>query len=207
MLHQIKQTQFASACLVLHGRPGRQSITRAGWGFQSTTMKTIIENNKAVGDSAYWGQRGHWFIAAAQHRDSDCLTRSNFRSFKAALAAQPAIAGWSSDDVGGYTVESFNHWAVGWVEYLLINPECKLAVGLAEELRASLEDYPVLDENDFSQLESDEANEVWTNCFSPAERIKYIRDHKSQFEFRDFKDLIGCVRGNYFSGYASELLS
>ncbi len=167
-------------------------------------MQTITENNRAVGSSAYWGERGHWFIAAAQHRDSDCLTRSNFRSFKSALKE---FDSWQSNDEGAYCVESFNHWAVGWVEYLLVNPECKAAIELADKLREKLKDYPVLDENDFSNLENDEANEVWRNCYSPSERIKYIREHTSQFEFRGFSDMLGCVRGKYFAGYASELLT
>lgn len=161
-------------------------------------MKTLNENTREVGSSAYWGERGHWFLAAAQTRDSDCLARSNFRCFTAEL---------KSIDENSYAIESFNHWAVGWVEYLLVNPECKKAVELAESLRTRLEDYPILDEHDFSELESDEANEVWKNCFREKERIEYIRTHRSQFDFRNFQDILGCARGNYFAGYASELLN
>lgn len=169
-------------------------------------MKTIQENNREVGSSAYWGERGHWFIAAAQHRDSDCLTRSNFRCFKASLNELPEVKNWPGEFTP-VVVESFNHWAVGWVEYLLIDPTATETVKLAEKLRAKLDDYPVLDENDFSELENNEANETWANCFRESERIKYIREHRSQFEFQSFADLLRCVRGKYFAGYASELLS
>lgn len=161
-------------------------------------MQTIIENNRAVGSSCYWGERGHWFIAYVQHRDSDCLTRSNFRCFKAELEKikPEAIA-----------VESFNHWAVGWVEYLLVDPESAETVARAEEIRAKLEDYPVVDESDWSELEMEEADQIWRDCYRPKERLKYIREHRRQFEFRDFQDMLACVRGKYFAGYASELVS
>lgn len=159
-------------------------------------MKTINENNREVGSSAYWGERGDWFIVSAQHRDSDCLTRSNFCSFQKLLGDE------------GTAVESFNHWAVGWVEYLLIDPTQTELVALAEKTREKLEDsYPVLDENDFSELEMDEANETWKNCYRPAERIEYVRKHRSQFKFRSFREMLECVRGLYFCGYASELLN
>ena len=78
---------------------------------------------------------------------------------------------------------------------------------IAEELESALADYPVIDDMHYSQEESDEADETWRNCFRPKERLEYIREHRGQFEFRDFQDLIGCVRGNHFSGYASELLN
>lgn len=163
-------------------------------------MKTILENNRAVGSSAYFGERGHWLIAAAVHRDSDTLSRSNWISFGKALEAMaPVTQGW--------IIERFHHWAVGWIDYLIIDPSCTALVAEAERLRASLEDYPVLDEEHWSQLEDDEAQTIWRDCFRDQERVKYIREHRNQFEFRDFADMLGCARGKYFCGYASELCS
>ena len=168
-------------------------------------MKTLRENTKAVGDSAYWGDRGNWFIVAAVHRDSDALDRSNFSVSEAMLKDNPASAEWSGE-FQPYAIERFNHWAVGWIDYLLIDPECKPLVELGESIQARIENYPVLDESHFSEIESQEANEIWQNCYNPRERVKYIRDNRSQFHFHDYRDLIGCVRGNYFAGYASELI-
>lgn len=31
-------------------------------------------------------------------------------------------------------------------------------------------------------------------------------NHREQFEFYTFAELLGCVRGKFFAGYASELL-
>jgi len=168
-------------------------------------MTTLLENSRAVGSSAYWGDYGHWLIASAITRDSNCLERSNFRCIEKALKALPAVKEWQGEFTP-VTIERFSHWAVGWCDYLVIDPECKPAVELAESIRAGLENYPVVDDDDFSELEADEANETWRNCYRPKERVEYIRKHRSQFEFADFKDLIGCVRGNYFAGYASELI-
>jgi hypothetical protein len=138
----------------------------------------------------------NWYVFLGQHRDSDALTRSNFRTALERL-------GGESETV---QVIREGHWAVGWVEWIGIESSDENAVKLATEMGCEIESYPVLDDEDFSQLESDEANEVWQNCYNTSERVKYIRENRSQFEFHDFTDLMGCVRGNYFAGYASELI-
>lgn len=65
----------------------------------------------------------------------------------------------------------------------------------------------VLDEEDYSAREHESANQLWLDCYSPSKRIEYIRKHRNQFNFAAFSDLLKCVRGEYFAGYASELLS
>jgi len=142
----------------------------------------------------------------SQTRDSGALDRSNFECMVAALKAIPEPADWPHD-CACFQVVRENHWAVGWVEWIAIHQDAADHLHEADRIAAALEDYPVIDEMHYSQEESDEANEVWRNCYRPKERLAYIRKHRSQFEFRGLADLIGCVRGNYFAGYASELLS
>lgn len=138
-----------------------------------------------------------WLVAPVSHnRDSEPLSESNFAVFLKAL-------GGESDNV---QVHRFGHWGPGWFEIILINPNCADLVKQAEDMETALADYPVLDEMDFSEREQNEADEIWRNCFKPQERIAYIRKHRSQFEFNGLTDMLGCVRGNYFSGYASELI-
>lgn len=138
-----------------------------------------------------------WLVGpVSQTRDSGPLDRSNFECFVKAM-------GGESEDV---QIHRFGHWGPGWFEIVLINPAKPELVKLAEEMENSLSDYPVLDEMDFSEKEHQEAEEVWRNCYREKERIEYIRKHRSQFEFRSFSDMLGCVRGNYFAGYASELI-
>jgi hypothetical protein len=55
-------------------------------------------------------------------------------------------------------------------------------------------------------VEEREADRVWQDCYTDSGRIAYIRKHKDQFNFRSFADMLGCARGKYFGGYASEIL-
>ena len=132
-----------------------------------------------------------------QSRDSDTIERSNFACMLKAL-------GGESDTV---QVVRERHWAVGWVEWIAIHQDNEAALKIADDVQERLADYPVVNEEHWSELEQEDANLTWQNCYSPQERIDYIREHRSQFEFHDMADLIGCVRGQYFAGYASELLN
>lgn len=139
-----------------------------------------------------------WLVApVSRNRDSNCLSESNFAAFVKAM-------GGESENV---QVHRFGHWANGWFEIVLINPALPGLVKQAEELEGALENYPVLDEGDFSEREQDEANATWRNCYTEKERIEYIRKHRSQFDFDSLSDILGCVRGAYFCGYASELIN
>ena len=133
-----------------------------------------------------------------QSRDSDCLERSNFHT------AWQVISKVSQCEET--TIVRERHWAVGWVEWIAIHQDDTEALKAADGLRERYESYPVLDEFHFSELERSEADSIWKECYNAKQRIAYIREHQSQFEFHDFADLIGCVRGRYFAGYASELI-
>lgn len=136
-----------------------------------------------------------WGLLLTRTRDADVLTQSNWEGALAEL-------GGESDDV---EVIRIGHWACGWIEFLGVRENTDV-YKRAVEIRNALLDYPVLDEEDFSQREWDEAQRVWAECYRVQDRIRYIREHRSQFEFRDFAELLANVRGNVFSGYASELL-
>lgn len=136
-----------------------------------------------------------WFILLGRNRDSDLLAESNFACALESL-------GGEGEDV---QVHRFGHWACGWYELLLVRPDTE-ACRKAEEIESALSDYPVLDDSDFSEREMEEANRIWKDCYTPAERITYIRENENQFEFRSRADLMSCVRGNWFGGYASELI-
>lgn len=143
----------------------------------------------------------HYSAGVGQSRDSDYLEQSNF-------AVMVQELGGESDVV---TVVRESHWAVGWVEWVAIKAdgtaESDKALQIADELQDRLANYPILDEDDFGERETETANQIWKACYSWQERIKYIRRNKSQFEFHDYADMLGCVRGEYFAGYASELVS
>ena len=100
-------------------------------------------HGSAAHSFAYWGERDGWLIALSQHRDSDTVDRSNWRTIvPLMLTAYP-------DDAA---VESASHWAVGWVEYLLVRPGSPAAVE-AQRWADRLASYPLADEEDYGELE------------------------------------------------------
>lgn len=140
--------------------------------------------------------RQDWLVVpVSRTRDTGPLEESNF---DAALE----MLGGESDDV---EVHRFGHWGPGWFEIIIVRPGSE-AETAAKEIESRLEDYPLLDEDDASERETEAANDVWRDCYNVKERVRYIRKNRSQFEFRSLSDMLGCVRGEYFSGYASELL-
>ena len=138
--------------------------------------------------------RQDWLVLGLiRTRDSGPLDESNFASALRILG----------DESETLEVHRFGHWGPGWFEIILLHPSRQ---GEGEEIERRLENYPVLDDDDFSEREYEAANDIWRDCYRPHDRLAYIRKHRSQFEFRDFADLMGCVRGEYFTGYASELV-
>lgn len=146
-----------------------------------------------------------YYVFLSRHRDSDALQRANFDAGLAAIGGDGKFL--PDDETPAVNVVTENHWAVGWVQWIAIHEAEETALRIADDIAAKLEDYPVVNEELWSEYETAEANEVWANCYNIRERIAYIREHRSQFEFQSLADMLGCVRGQYFAGYASEILS
>lgn len=163
-------------------------------------METYKTFRPSAFDPAGFGLRDQqdWLVApVTRNRDSDPLTESNFEAFLKAL-------GGKSDTV---QVCRIGHWACGWFEIILLDPTDKLRVSEAEAMESALEAYPVLDEEDVLERESAAAERVWRDCYNENERVAYIREFRNQFYFQSLRDLRACVRGEYFGGWASELLA
>ena len=109
---------------------------------RNRTFTTMSEAHRR--DAVYWGDHGDWYIVATQHRDSDPLTRSNYRVLAARLANTMAVT------------EESSHWAVGWIERLIVAPGDRAALRVALAAHRAMDDYPVLDETDWSELEHSE---------------------------------------------------
>lgn len=162
------------------------------------TQTTMTTQDAAHGqDACYFGECGHWLIAATVTRDCDALGRSNFD-------AMLKLLGGESDTV---QIERSSHWACGWIDRIIIDPANTHAVSVAEAARAELADYPVLDEDLYSEYETDEANEVWESCYSDKERVKWLREHEGDTYVRSLAGLFAAARGRWFPGNASDILS
>jgi len=146
----------------------------------------------------YFGAEWPDYFSAGvgQSRDSDALERSNFRRMLELLNGETETV----------IVVRESHWAVGWIEWIAIHQSDSKALEIADDIKRQLEDYPVVDETDWSELEQQDADDLWRDCYTPENRIAYIRKHPDQFDFHGFADMVGCVRGRYFAGHASELL-
>lgn len=93
-----------------------------------------------------------WLVLLGRNRDSDHLTNSNFECALEQL-------GGEGEDV---EVHRFGHWAVGWLEIIIVRPGTE-AERIAEEIERGLENYPVLDEEDYSRREWEGFHEDWDN--------------------------------------------
>lgn len=122
----------------------------------------FLEIVLTVPDSfAYFGDLdlGRWGFAYCSHRDSDSLTTSNWRSILS--------------DAQGLFPDSFevmecSHWAVGWMNHLMIDTHDKEAVAwYVENVWLPLQNYPVYDEDDLSWLETELEWKTFENCCVP----------------------------------------
>ena len=110
---------------------------------------------------AFLGEQQNWLVLpCTQNRDSECLSRSNF---------EVAIEMLGSEENEEMEVHRFGHWANGWIEIIIIKPDTNTHK-IALEIEASLDNYSVLDDEHFSNLEYTEANKYWESM-SLSERI------------------------------------
>lgn len=105
----------------------------------------------------------NWLVLpCGQNRDSNALDRSNFECALEEL-------GGESDAV---EIHRFGHWACGWFEIIIVDPASEKAA-IAFEIEAALENYPVLNEEHFSELEYSEVSDYWARM-SVRDRIEYL---------------------------------
>jgi len=102
-------------------------------------------------------------VFLSQTRDSDDLEQSNF-------ASALALLGGESETV---KVHRFGHWACGWIESILIDPEDTDTAEVAQSILAQLADYPVLDDDDYSRREWESFERAWKG-YGQVDYIKAI---------------------------------
>lgn len=133
----------------------------------------------------------YYSAGVGQSRDSDALERANFK------AMLDSLGGEASDDETGdplVTIVRESHWAVGWVEWIAIHESNTTALEIADNEMERLANYPVLDEELYSQIEDDDCAETWANCYDPHERLKYLRDHMGRISRRAGSNIFRLAR-------------
>lgn len=113
-----------------------------------------VKETANLRDFAYHGEVDlgkTWAITISVHRDSGLLDQSNYAVIKKDMEER------FPNDVSD---ERFNHWAVGWVDHLLVRmldgKGNVTPAGIAIlEWQDRLSDYPVADESDYSERETE----------------------------------------------------
>ena len=135
---------------------------------------------------------GVWAMVYTHNRDSGVVERSNARVIAAEMAKYP-------DDA--HEIRA-GHWACGWVEGYEIRtrtPDGTLTDAwiACASLRTSLADYPILNDEDFSREEADEADHAWSDM-RDVDRLEILRDHWDEIDaerrYASFADLLRDVR-------------
>jgi hypothetical protein len=120
-------------------------------------MTTLNNISKWKYDSNYVGEDySEYYVVLTKHRDSDLIQESNFDCVQRDIEA---------GFIDSTEVIRLNHWAVGWVELLLIHESNLEALIEADRIVYKLESiYPIFDEDDYTQRVYDTACEIWDNA-------------------------------------------
>lgn len=112
--------------------------------------------------------RQDWLVlSVSQTRDSGPLDRSNFETAQKILAD-------GRDDPEDFEIHRFGHWGPGWFEIIIVQPGSR-AAELAEEIESRMENYPVLDDEDFSRREWEEFESGWKD-YGRRDLVRAIRE-------------------------------
>lgn len=104
---------------------------------------------------------GEWTVHYLYNRDSDTLDLSNGIVLATELGRDEF-----GDDV---LFERHGHWAVGWLEAVVVRVRDDAgnitpAFAKLHELMGRLEEYPILDEDAYSEMEADELANDFADC-------------------------------------------
>lgn len=125
------------------------------------TSRDCSYRNQAIGTSQA--------IMLSVNRDSSALARSNWRVIVADMQKRFGDESDLDNVASGWHIERFGHWACGWIDYLLIDvystsvpepglsdPQTTEPFDVMVDWLVALDDYPIANEDDYSQLESEE---------------------------------------------------
>ena len=125
-------------------------------------FKNVLSENiwERPSDYAGYNPEGQ-ILLYSKHRDSSILEQSNYHI----IEKTPCVYSWRA-----------SHWAVGYIDYLMLdlnddNLTEKVLIDIAEML-CSLESYPVLDDEHYSNLQWDSILDYWERL-TIVDRIEY----------------------------------
>jgi hypothetical protein len=178
-----------------------------------TLEKAAREALTRPSDFGYFGDLPlfeSWGFVGGQNAASGTVERSNYRVTLAELQGRATHDdGDRAEDPSEYVQEvPVSDWLVGSADHLaarvLIDPDGPVeAENLtatfirATELALSLQDYPVLDESDWSELESEEQEAAWDSWLSTV----VLDDITEHFGVDDIDELTLAASDTKFDSY------
>jgi hypothetical protein len=170
-----------------------------------------------------------YVVAFSQNRDSDALTRANFKACLEKLGGESED---SLDDSAEVVVSHSGHWAVGWVEQILVHKKAAKKLEVLRNILNDFEDYPVIDDSALSEEEEEERQETWESCDDSmiSDVLKYFESIGLSEDARDalekdqiFREMVQdmyiedtycsglddawAIRNNDFQRYYSSMMS
>jgi len=118
-------------------------------------MQKWSRSENYIGETYY-----DYYVLLYRTRDSGLVEESNFWSALKALNGESKTV----------KVVRAKHWLCGWIEMILIHESDKDSIDKGNEIEKALENYPILDEDDFYERESEKETELF-------EQIKYDAEH------------------------------
>jgi hypothetical protein len=121
-----------------------------------TITEYVAQCNRGGWPSGYHDDDGdEWLMTGISvTRDSCTVERVNFDAARDLLREQLGF--------DAATVVRFGHFAVGWIDYLVVRNNDEQVLKAVEALHKRLdEDYPVLDEEALSEAEQEELDQSW----------------------------------------------
>jgi hypothetical protein len=110
------------------------------WQRQMNESRGLDSFNNYSGENL-----GDLVVVIGQNRDSELMEVCNFQE------ALNMLGGESKH----VTVERFGHWGCGWFELILVNPKSRKHLKIAYEIKKSLDEYPLLDEAEYSERQTE----------------------------------------------------
>jgi len=108
-----------------------------------------------------------YYIIYSKTRDSEAVEKSNFDT----------IIKLFEDNKIHYINPSFNHWLCGWVEVVMIHEKYVNDLQFAQkEIYDKLEEYPLLDEELYSEYEYEENIYYCNKCKKDTYHLEGVCD-------------------------------
>jgi len=108
----------------------------------------MIELERWVRAANYCGDDfSDYYVVCGQHRDSNYMDQSNF------IVATKRLGGENDPEV---IIASSSHWAVGWVENLMVHKDAEEKVMIATDIVNDIACYPILDEDHYDDMKYNE---------------------------------------------------